>query len=210
MNPTNRVGIFGGTFDPIHIGHLAAMQEAAFELDLDRVLFVPNRLPPHKFDRPVTRFQDRVAMVRLAIASNTSFALDSSEIDREGPSYTLDTLRYITKRFGSGVAVVFILGFDALLDLPTWHEPDTLLAEFDLVVMDRPERDEMTIDREPLWLELETRFPSIRARVRTVHVPQLAIAAADIRARVATGRPIRYLVPEAVEDYIRERGLYRQ
>jgi len=206
----NRVGVFGGTFDPIHTGHLAAMQEAAFELDLDRVLFVPNHVPPHKLDRPVTWFQDRVAMVRLAIASNVSFEIDTSEIDREGPSYTLDTLRLLTRRLGSGTSVVFILGFDALLDLPNWHEPDTLLEEFDLVVMDRPEQDEGTIDREPHWLELEGRFPFIRARVQTVHVPQLAIAAADIRSRVASGRPIRYLVPDAVDDYIRERGLYHR
>ena len=206
----HRIGVFGGTFDPVHTGHLAAMQETAFELNLERVLFVPNRVPPHKLYQPVTRFQDRLAMVRLGIASNSTFSTDSSEIEREGPSYTLDTMRHLAHRFGSEANVVFLLGFDALSGLSTWHEPDALLREFQIVVMDRPQSDETPVDREPEWRRLESRFPAIRGTVQTVHVPQLAIAAADIRLRVASGRPIRYLVPDAVEDYIRERGLYRQ
>jgi nicotinate-nucleotide adenylyltransferase len=200
-----RVGVLGGTFDPIHLGHLITVAGVQDQLCLDHVLFVPNRQPPHKTEHPVTRFRDRVAMVRLAIASNPTFRLDLTEIERPGPSYAVETLRTLRARLEADRELVFILGLDALLELDTWHEPDALLAENSLVAMDRPRDDDSLAGGLDA---LATRFPTIRSRARLVAVPGIEISSSDIRRRVAQGRSIRYLVPEAVEDYIRERGLY--
>lgn len=203
-----RIGVFGGTFDPIHIAHLISVEEVRFRLSLESILFVPNRQPPHK-SGPVTRFEDRVAMVRLAVGSNPFFSIELAEIERSGPSFALDTMRQIRHRYGSGAYLAFILGFDALVDLESWHEPDSLLSEFDLVTMDRPSgdgNDQAVRERE--WEKLSGRFPGIRSQVRTVHVPQLEITSHDIRERLRLGEPVRYQVPMAVEDYLRERGLY--
>ncbi len=209
-NSVPHIGIFGGTFDPIHIGHLAAIDDVRDQLGLERVLFIPNQTPPHKRDRHVSEARDRMAMVRLAVASNDAFRLDPIEHEREGPSYSLDTLRALRQRYGEDVKIDFIVGFDALKDLHEWHEPDAILAEFGLTVMDRPPEDGEEADRYPdRWREIEQRFPEIHAQIQRLHVPQLAISGADIRRRVREGRSIRYLVQPAVEDYIRERGLYR-
>lgn len=202
MNDRLRVGVFGGTFDPIHIGHLAAAQDAASLLSLDRVLFVPNRVPPHKLHQHVTETADRVAMVRLAIADNPTFAMSSIELQREGPSYTLDTLRLLQAELGEHVKIRFLVGCDGLRDLHTWHEPDVLLDEFGLVVMERPTGEALD------WGVLQERFPRIREQVQVVHVLQLEISSRDIRERVQTGWPIRYYVLPAVCDYIAQHGLY--
>ena len=202
-----RVGVLGGTFDPIHTGHLAAANEVRHQLGLEIVLFIPNRIPPHKLDRPVTREEDRTAMVRLAVASNPTFDLDTAELDRAGPSYSLETLRGLRRRYGEDVDLVFMVGIDALRELHTWHEPDAILAEFGLVVMDRA--DEGRDGQVDAFNEVAAHFSNIREQTRIVHVPQLAISSAEIRRRVREGAPIRYLVPLEVEDYIGERGLYR-
>jgi nicotinate-nucleotide adenylyltransferase len=199
---TQRVGIFGGTFDPIHIGHLAAVDDAAALLDLDRVLFVPNRIPPHKMDRSVSSTEARVAMVSLAVAGNPLFELSTIELEREGPSYTLDTLRELRTRF-PGAELTFLAGCDALNALHTWHEPEALLREFGMLIMERP------TDSPVDWAAIETRFPGIRDQVRVLEVPLLDISSADIRRRVREGRPIRYYVVPAVAEYIQTHGLYR-
>lgn len=204
-----RIGVLGGTFDPIHFGHLIVAEEVRCRLNLWRVLFLPNREPPHKGAEAVTRHEDRAAMVRLAIASNPMFKLDLTEVERPGPSYALDTLRVLRDRYGSDVQLVFILGFDAVLELETWHEPHSLLNEFPLALMDRPlETDAASDERKAAWARLERRFPGMRERITEVEVPQIAISSSDVRLRIAGGRSIRYLVPLEVEDYIRERGLY--
>jgi nicotinate-nucleotide adenylyltransferase len=196
------VGVFGGTFDPIHIGHLAAAEDAAWRLGLDRVLFVPNRQPPHKEGRYVSRVEDRVAMVELAVADNPRFEVSRIELEREGPSYTLDTLREMRRRLPDD-AIRFLVGCDAVGQLHTWHEPDYLLAEFGLVVMERPTGT--AVD----WEGVEKRFPYIRRQVDIVDVAELDVSGHDIRRRVAEGRPIRYYVLPAVERYIMEHRLYR-
>jgi len=201
-----RVGVLGGTFDPVHLGHLITVADVQDQLGLDHVLFVPNREPPHKTDHAVTHFEDRVAMVRLAIASNPTFRLDLTEVERPGLSYAVDTLRALRKRLGGDTELVFILGVDALLELDTWHEPDALLAENHVVAMERPRQDNSRADALDA---LATRFPTVRSRVRLVAVRAIELSAGDIRRRVREGRSIRYLVPEPVEAYIRERGLYR-
>jgi nicotinate-nucleotide adenylyltransferase len=196
-----RVGVFGGTFDPIHIGHLAAVEDAANLLTLERVLFVPNSVPPHKLDRTISSTDDRVAMIELSIADNPLFELSLIELERDGPSYTLDTLRDLaSQRLDSDL--LFLAGYDALRDLHTWHQPDLLLAEFTLVFMDRPSGSSLP------WPDLEARFPGIRNRIEILSVPQLEISSEDIRRRVAEARPIRYYVAPEVERYIRAHKLY--
>jgi nicotinate-nucleotide adenylyltransferase len=199
-----RVGLLGGTFDPIHIGHLAAADDVAWKLALDTVLFVPNRQPPHKQDQRVSRVADRVAMVQLAIAGNPRFVLSTVELEREGPSYTIDTLRHFRRRFPAGTEMFFLVGCDAVGQLHTWYEPDALLEEFGLVVMERPTGSPVD------WTGAEARFPRVRDQVQVVDVAELEISGNDIRRRVAEGAPIRYYVQPSVERYIRDHSLYRQ
>lgn len=194
--------MFGGTFDPIHIGHLAATQDAATQLSLNRVIFVPNRVPPHKLDRGVSDVQDRVRMVELAIADNPLFELSMLELEREGPSYTLETLRILRRGFPADVEMYFLTGVDSLHGLHTWHEPEQLLDEFRVVLLDRPVATQID------WLAVEMRFPSIREQAVVISVPRLEISAEDLRRRVSDGRSIRYYVLPVVEEYIRERGMY--
>jgi nicotinate-nucleotide adenylyltransferase len=184
------------------VGHLAAAEDAAYSLSLDRVLFVPNRQPPHKAGLKVSPVQDRVAMVELATVDNALFDVSLIELNRPGPSYTLDTLREL-RRLRPPAEIFFLVGCDALFELHTWHEPQQLLEEFRLVVMDRPTGK--VVD----WSVAEKHFPQIRRQVTVVHVAQLEISSSDIRARVQASRPIRYQVPPAVQRYIDEKGLYR-
>lgn len=200
---SRRIGVFGGTFDPIHIGHLAAVQDAADALDFDRVLFVPNSRPPHKARSPVSPAGDRVAMVQLSLADNPEFELSMIEFERDGPSYTLDTLRILGDQMGPDTKLYFLTGCDALAHLHTWYRPHDLLDEFRLVIMDRPTGSEVP------WSAVEERFPDIRRQVQVVHVAQIEISGEDLRRRVRTGRSIRYYVVPAVERYIRDHGLYR-
>lgn len=201
------VGVLGGTFDPPHLGHLIAAQAALHQLQLGRILFIPNRKPPHKANRLVTSFDDRVEMVRLAIAANPAFHLDLREIERPGPSYALDTLRSIQQELKPDTELMFILGFDALRELETWHEPDALVAEFRFAVLDRPGDEGGTRD-EAAWQGLEQRFPTLRPATQFIRMPRIDISSHEIRRRVRAGQPIRYMVPRTVELYIRERGLY--
>jgi nicotinate-nucleotide adenylyltransferase len=200
---SRRIGVFGGTFDPIHIGHLAAVQDAADALDLERVLFVPNSRPPHKAQSPVSPAADRVAMVKLSLEDNPEFELSMVEFERDGPSYTLDTMRVLRRQFGPDTELYFLTGCDALGDLHTWHRPQELLDEFRVVIMDRPTGSEVP------WSTVEERFPDIRRQVQVVHVAQLEISGADLRCRVRGGRSIRYYVVPAVDRYITDHGLYR-
>lgn len=202
MTVRRRVGIFGGTFDPIHIGHLASVEDAAHDLSLDCVLFVPNKQPPHKSNQQVADTADRVAMVERAIQDNPLFEISRIELGRDGPSYSLDTLRGLRAQLGEETDLCFLIGCDALAELHTWHEPEALLNEFQIVVMDRP--IEASVD----WPVIERRFPSIQQYVTVIHVVQLEISSSDIRQRVREGKPIRYYVPETVRRYIDEHSLY--
>ncbi|GAC1508675.1 MAG: nicotinate-nucleotide adenylyltransferase [Chloroflexota bacterium] len=203
MSEKRKIGVFGGTFDPIHVGHLAAVQDVVHELNLQRVLFVPNRQPPHKRQENVSRAVDRFAMVTRSIQDNPVFDLCMMEQERAGPSHIVDTMRELQSAFHETHDLCFLVGCDALPALHTWYEPDALLDEFCVVVMDRPTGH--SVD----WREFETRFPKIREQVTTVHVAQLDISGEDIRRRVRSGRPIRYQVLPAVEEYILAQGLYR-
>jgi nicotinate-nucleotide adenylyltransferase len=198
-----RIGVFGGTFDPIHLGHLAAARCIQTVLKLDKVIFVPAGEPWMKAGTPVSPVKDRVEMVRLAVARRKAFELSTIEADRPGPSYAVDTMDILLKQLGSGAALFFLLGSDALADIAKWKEPQRLLQVCQLVTFARPGFGLPAIN------DLEASVPGISQRVVFVEVPQRDIRATAIRQRVAEGRSIQRLVPRAVERYIVERGLYR-
>ena len=199
------IGVLGGTFDPIHVGHLITAESVRCGLGLESVLFVPNREPPHKLDHRVAAVEDRVEMVRLAIGANPGFQLELTEVERPGPSYAIDTLRSLREKHGQTAELIFILGRDALFGLPNWHEPDDLLSEFRVAVMTRPIAG---ADWEAAMPSLRQRFRSLDERMVLVDVPEIEISSQDIRARLAAGQSIRYLVSREVEEYIYRHNLY--
>jgi nicotinate-nucleotide adenylyltransferase len=208
-----RIGVIGGTFDPVHYGHLVVAEEVYAALQLETMVFVPTGQSPHKPDRLITAPEHRLAMLELAIAGNSHFSLSRVDIDRPGPSYTVDTLRLLRKgwegetRLAQQVAIYFVIGWDSLEYLLTWHDPAGIIAGLDyLVTVRRPgyNEDKMYID------SLETRLPGIEQRLLVVPAPQLEISSTDLRTRVAQGRPIKYQLPESVEQYIVQNGLYRE
>lgn len=198
--PVARLGIMGGTFDPIHHGHLAVAEEARSGFGLERVVFIPNGQPPHKKAYEVSEGEHRYNMCLLATASNPYFTVSRVELERPGPSYTVDTLRSLRGVLGPAVGIYFITGADALLEIMTWREPDAILAEALIVAVHRPGFDLGSI---------ETALGAERAaRVRPMPMPGLEISSTDLRRRVAEGRSARYLLPEAVAAYIDKHGLY--
>ena len=199
-----RYGILGGTFDPPHIGHLILAQEAYVRLGLDRVWFIPTGVSPHKLGQPVTPAIHRVAMLERALLSDTRFAWLTLEIERPGPSYTVDTLRELRTQWGPEVEIALILGWDMLLYLPQWREPEAVVASVDqIAAVHRPGAGPDTrLDG------VVARLPDLRAKLRMIPFPQLDISGAAIRERVAQGLPIRYLVSNVVSGYISAQGLY--
>lgn len=198
----DRLGIFGGTFDPIHLGHLAIAEEARVRLGLRRVLFVPAASPPHKGGEAVAGAADRLAMVREAVAGNPAFAADDLELRRPGPSYTVDTVEQLAA-LHPGAELFYLLGSDSVVQLHTWHCPRRLYALTTLVALLRPgwpARDIQT------WLADQP--ADARPRLITLEVPGLDIASRELRRRVASGLSIRYLVAEGVRGWIERRGLY--
>jgi nicotinate-nucleotide adenylyltransferase len=198
-----RIGVLGGSFDPIHVGHLSIAGEVRERLALSRMLFVPAGQPPHKLGKRLTDATHRLAMVRLAIERDPHFELSRVDIDRPGPCYSVDTVRLLIQAWGEGTQIYFTIGADSLAELPTWYRPEELLRLCQVVAVGRPgycARPEDLADRFPdappvLYLEL--------ARL-------VDVSSTDIRRRVAEGRSIRGMVPEAVERYIHEHDLYRK
>lgn len=200
-----RIGILGGTFDPVHLGHLAVAEETREALGLGIVLFVPAGDPPHKPGAVVSDARHRVAMLELAIAGNAAFRLSRIEVERPGPSWTvvtLTTLHQEAAAAGRPLEPWLILSVEAILGLESWREPERLLAMCRLAVAPR----EGTTADGRAWLA--ARFPEAAARAAFLDRPRLGISGTEIRARVAAGRSIRYLVPPAVEGYVREHALY--
>jgi nicotinate-nucleotide adenylyltransferase len=196
------VAVFGGTFDPVHHGHLIAAEEARHALALDQVLFVPAASPPHKQRDTMAHAHHRLAMLALAIADNPCFGLSRVDLDRPGPHFTVDMLALLARELGPDTRLHFLMGADSLADLPTWREPERVLAQARLVVVDRP-------GYRPDLAALEAALPGLGDRLSWVPMPPVGIAASDIERRVAEGRPIRYQVPAAVEAYIRANRLYQ-
>jgi len=196
-----RAGLLGGTFDPVHIGHLILAEEARDQLGLSVVYFVPAGDPPHKRDRRLAPVAQRVRMAELAVAGNARFQVSRADADRPGPHYTIDMVEIFRRQMPPGGELYFLMGFDSLTELPTWHKPQELVAACHLVALTRYN---VPLD----WDYLEARLPGIRERVTLLDMPELEIASHHIQARVQEGRSIRYLVPDAVCAYIREQGLY--
>ena len=195
------LGVMGGTFDPIHLGHLAVAEEAREVLGLERILFVPAGRPPHKPAGDVSSVEHRLAMVELAISGNAAFELSRIEADRAGPSYTVDTLEALA---ADGDRLTVILSAETFAELPTWHEPWRLFDAARVAVAPRwgyPAPD-------PGWLAAT--FPGREDRVSYLEGPRLGVSSTALRARVAAGRSIRYLVPEPVAAYIAAKNLYTE
>ncbi len=199
-----KTGILGGTFDPIHKGHLAVAEEVRARLNLDEVIFIPVGQPWRKAGSPISPAEHRVEMVRLAIAGRPSFSLSTVEVNREGPSYTIDTLKELMSMRGGEDELFFIVGWDSLADLPNWRAPEQIVRLCQLVAVPRPGYF------PPDLKSLEDSVPAISERVILLDRPEVDVSASQVRERVARGLPISGLVPETVEKYIRENGLYME
>ncbi|MGQ9627735.1 MAG: nicotinate-nucleotide adenylyltransferase [Anaerolineae bacterium] len=197
-----RVGVIGGTFDPIHIGHLIIAEEARVRLSLEKVVFVPAGLPPHKMENHVSPAEHRLEMVKLAIADNPYFSLSLVDVERFGPSFTVETIELLRQEWGPQAEIFFIMGQDSLVDILTWHKPQRLINLCRIVALSRPG---FRVDME----ELEKSLPGASSRIILLNSPEVAISSTDIQRRVREGLPIKYQVPEAVEEYIYKHGLYR-
>lgn len=198
-----RLGVFGGSFDPIHIGHLFIAEEAAAAVRLERVLFLPTG-PAHHLRAGAlgATAEHRAAMVRLAVEGNPLFEISLVELERSDPAFTVDTLGELHTR-RPAADLYFIVGSDALGELPRWRDPEGILRLAHIVAVERGGRPPVDLS------ELERVMPAAAGRVTLLEAPGLEVSATSIRARIAAGRSIRYLVPDSVREYIDTHGLYR-
>ncbi len=196
-----RIGIMGGTFDPIHYGHLVTAEQARFTFGLDRVVFVPTGRPPHKQEKDVSEAEHRLTMTRLATQSNVHFGVSSIEVDRPGPTYAIDTVREFKQLYPPGTDLLFITGADAVLQMTGWKDYDVLMQLCEFVAATRPG---YVLEHE----RIAQMFGPNASKINFFEVPALAISSTDIRARVRSGRPVRYLLPDVVIDYIFASKLY--
>jgi len=199
---TGKIGIMGGTFDPIHIGHLVTAETVRIEYDLDRVLFIPAGNPPHKQDFVVTPSIHRYIMTVMATYSNPYFFVSAIEMERPGPSYTVDTILELMEQYGAGIELYFIMGADAVQELPTWNNVDRLLELCPVVAATRPGCSSAIDDIIHYFGTLG------KQRIHRLATPELEISSTDIRERVRTSRSIKYIVPDSVENYILKEKLY--
>jgi nicotinate-nucleotide adenylyltransferase len=195
-----RLGVMGGTFDPIHHGHLVTAEEALVQFALDSVLFVPTGLPWMKEHREVSPAEDRYLMTVIATASNPLFRVSRMEVDRDGPTYTVETLKSLKDELGPETDLYFITGADAIAEIVQWKDQEELKGLAHFIAATRPGYSIAAVDA-PVGTDLP--------EIITMNIPALAISSTDIRARIAAGRPIRYLVPEGVKSYVEKAGLYR-
>lgn len=198
-----KIGILGGTFDPIHNGHLLLGQGAMEEMVLDKILFIPSGHPPHKDNGAISTPEHRCRMIEKAIGSNASFHISTVEVERMGYTYTVDTLTQLKEEYGKEVTFYFIVGADVIPDLLTWKDYGRVFKMCEFVAVLRPGTDKTILINEISRLRSED-----AAVIHTVDLPLIEISSRDIRRRVAEGKSIRYLVPDAVEAYIKENSLY--
>ena len=199
-----RLGIFGGTFDPVHIGHLIIAQEAASKVGLDEVRFVPTGQPWMKARSRISAPSHRMEMVRLALIEDPHFKVSSIEVDRPGPSYTVDTLTGLREGEAKGDSLFFILGMDSLETLHLWHQPRLLFDLCSIVAVSRPGHGDFGL------ASLDEIRPGVSEDIISVEGPNIGVSGAEIRRRVSQGLPITYWVPRPVEEHIYENGLYRE
>ena len=218
----SRIGLLGGTFNPIHNAHLAIAREARKTLGLDRVVMIPSGDPPHKPPQGVASAKDRYEMVRLALGSDPAFAISDVEVRRPGKSYSIDTVRFLQQEYGKDTRLYFLIGLDAFLEFPTWHEPDTLLRLCSFVILSRPGLSFLALSTLPviprlpqgslidldegrrMRLDLETGSQSLIC----LRVSPSSVSASDIRARLERGASTADLLPPAVESYILQHHIY--
>ncbi len=198
-----RIGLMGGTFDPIHYGHLAAAEAAREGFHLDEVIFVPTGKPPHKPERVISAAQHRYLMTVLATADNPYFSVSSYEINQSGPSYSICTVRHFLRTRGPHVELFFITGMDAVRELPTWHEPHDLLRLCQFIAVTRP-----GYRVEEVEALAEVFGAEAGRRIHVFEVPAVAVSSTLIRERMARGKSVRYLLPDAVMRYAEKEGIY--
>ncbi len=218
QRPTRHIGVMGGTFNPVHLGHLRAAQEAADRLDLEKIFFVPCAIPPHKENLPIAPAAQRLAWLREAIRNDSRFEVDPLELERTGPSYSVDTLEILSRKFDDR-RLVFLLGLDAFRDLDTWKTPERLFAFADFAVMTRPPLTNATLaENLPRCLmgkiDLSSdgkiaRHRATQAKIELLEIPALAISATEIRSRLRRGDSVQSLLPESIRETIVQSGLYR-
>jgi nicotinate-nucleotide adenylyltransferase len=220
-----RLGLLGGSFNPIHYGHLGIARGACEELGLSDVLFIPTGDPPHKREGTLAPAQDRFEMVRLAIAGNPCFGISNIEVVRKGKSYSIDTVQAVQNQYGPGTDLYFLIGLDAFLDFATWKEPHALLRACHFVVISRPGQSFRRLETLPMLpplnpqglaeldegkrTRLEIALPPCPGIV-CLSLPPCSISASDIRERIRNGMPLANLLPVTVESYILRRQLYRE
>lgn len=202
-NPRKRIGVFGGTFDPIHIGHLILADEAHYQLNLDVVYLVPAADPPHKRGRRLSTVEQRLHMARLATIEWPWIHISRIDTDRPGPHYTADMVRVLEAQTDDEADIFFLMGTDSLRDLPAWHEPQWLVAHCTLVALTR---NGVVLD----WDALEAALPGIRDRVLLLDMPEMEISSSAIQQRIREGRPWIHQVPPAAAAYITANGLYSE
>jgi nicotinate-nucleotide adenylyltransferase len=203
MGVRSVLGVYGGTFDPPHLGHLASAQESIEVCGLDRVLFVPSERNPLKLHDRASPTEHRLAMTALAIAGDDRYELSHADVGGEGPSFTVDLLARLQEQLGAGTDLAFVCGMDILHELHRWREPQRLLELARLIVISRPGQQ---------WLrpeDVDARVPGASRRITVVDTPGVAISSTELRARAAAGRSLRYLVPDGVAAYIRQHRLYQ-
>ena len=203
MGLARKLGVMGGTFDPIHFGHLAIAEEARTALGLDQVLFVPAGRPWFKAEDPVTDATHRLTMVKLAVEPNTHFIASDIEVERPGRTYSIDTLTQLADEHGPDTELYLLMGVDALMEFHRWRDPKRVLEMARVVGLSRPGVGGFDLE------SMDEAFPGGSERIVLLDGPSIDISGVEIRRRVTAGRSIRYLVPDAVEDYIRRQGLYQ-
>ncbi|MEK7235959.1 MAG: nicotinate-nucleotide adenylyltransferase [Nitrospirota bacterium] len=221
---TLRLGLLGGSFNPVHNGHLAIARQTREALGLDRILFIPTSHPPHKPNCSLAPAPDRYEMVRLAIASDQTLAISDVEIRRPGKSYSIDTVRLLQQEYGAQTQLFFLIGLDAFLDFPSWRDPVILLELCSFVVLSRPGLSFRSLSTVPLLPSIP--YPSLAdldagrisrieapigtQRLTCLKLPPCAVSASDIRARIRQGLPVANLLPPSVESYILQHHLYQE
>lgn len=204
LKDNKRIAIMGGTFDPIHFGHLIAAETVREKYSLDKVIFLPSGNPPHKDRKRVTSKEDRYSMVQMATASNQYFDVSRMEIDREGYTYTIDTIREFVSVSSERTNIYFITGADAVYDILTWKDADKLLSVCRFIAVTRP-----GYNKKELEEEINTIKSNHKCNINILEIPDIAISSTDIRQRVSKGNSIKYLVPESIESYIQKNAIYQ-
>ncbi|MDW7668196.1 MAG: nicotinate-nucleotide adenylyltransferase [Bacillota bacterium] len=198
----NKIGIMGGTFDPIHYGHLVIANEVLFKFDLHKIIFVPTGNPPHKRSTALADAYHRYMMTQFATMTNSSFDVSNIEVEKDGIAYTVDTIKELKNKY-KDTKLYFITGTDAVLDLPNWKDPEEILNLCTFISVNRPGYVTDTLDDK-----LNKLMEKYKGEILSIKAPQLKISSTDIRNRIQEGRPTKYLLPENVEQYILKKGLY--